>query len=169
MHTPPRVAFSLFRDADDPMLLAWGRFRSLLESPRADVADSDRNVMPPTAPAPAERTVWRLFASNNREVARGALVYTSFRAARDHVVALKARTAELEMHVVRGPVSGAYGWILALDERTSATCARWYPSSACAESATSALALLRNAVVADDWRWTPRVTRRGAPERATWG
>jgi hypothetical protein len=165
MHAAPRIAFSLFRSGNDPMLLAWGRFRSRLELPPDDeptpvaVARAS-NVNPP---APVERTVWRLFASNNREVARSARVYGSFAAAKEHVAAIQSRVDELEVHLVRGPEAGAYGWIVGLDRRAAATCARWYPASVCVEAATSALVLLERAAIAEDWRWTHGAAQRPAP------
>src|SRR5918993_3162079 len=113
MHAASRIAFSRFTSGDDPMLLAWGRFRKRLElPPHDDTAEvSVRHASTLHPPASMERIVWRLFASNNREIARSARVYGSFAAAKEHVAAIQSRIDELEVHVVRGPETGAYGWI----------------------------------------------------------
>lgn len=167
MHAAPRIAFSLFRSGNDPMLLAWGRFRSRLELPHHDeaVTGTVARASHPTATPSIERTVWRLFASNNREIARSARVYGSFAAAKEHVAAIQSRVVELDVHLVRGPEAGSYGWIAGLDRRAAATCARWYPASACIEAATSALDLLESATVAEDWRWAHGAVQRSTSDR----
>jgi hypothetical protein len=165
MHTPPRVAFSRFGAGDHPMLLAWGRFRTRLEVPSLSRPAVTVGRQPATQAA--DRTIWRLFASNNREIARCARVYSSLHAAREQITVAQARIAELELHLVRGPEPGTYGWVAALDGRALVTCARWYQSSVCGEAATSALAQLAGATIADDWRWT-HGSRRRAAEPATW-
>lgn len=165
MHTPPRVAFSRFGAGDHPMLLAWARFRTRLDVPSLSRPTATLGRQP--ASQPGDRTIWRLFASNNREVARCARVFDSLDAARDQIIVVQARTTELELHLVRGPESGTYGWVAALDGRAIVTCARWYQSSVCGEAATSALAQLAGASIADDWRWT-HGSRRRAAEPATW-
>ncbi|WP_156891335.1 hypothetical protein [Agromyces subbeticus] len=169
MHTSPRIAFSQFRSGEDPMLLAWARFRSRL-APAPDVASiGDRLGSVAKEPLSIERTIWRLFASNNREVARSARVYGSFLAAREHVLMLQSRVAELDVQFVRGPETGSYGWTVALDDRAAATCARWYPSSACTEAVTSALVLLDHADVAKEWRWASGGGgQRPVAETSTW-
>lgn len=164
MHTPSRVAFSRFGTGDHPMLLAWGRFRARLELPTAGRTAAPARQQ---APEPADRTIWRLFASNNREVARCARVYGSLQAAREHIAMAQTRIEALELHVVRGPESGSFGWVATLDGRSLVTCARWYPSSVCADAAAGALAQLEGASIADDWRWTHGIDRR-APEPAAW-
>jgi hypothetical protein len=164
MHAAPRIAFSLFKSGNDPMLLAWGRFRNRLELPYHDepVVVPVVHAPPVNTSASVERTVWRLFASNNREVARSARAYGSFAAAREHVAAIQSRVDELDVHVVRGPETGAYGWIMGLDRRAAATCARWYPASVCIEAATSVLGMFETAAIAEDWRWTHGAVQRSA-------
>ncbi|MCI2956340.1 hypothetical protein MN032_01440 [Agromyces atrinae] len=158
MHSSPRVVFSRFRDGDDPLLLAWSRFRSSLDVLPVDEAPAsrDRRRTPDV-----DRTVWRVLASNNREVVRSARVYPSYDEAQRDALLAQQRVADLELHIVRGPVAGAYGWVVSLDDRAVATSSRWYPSSMCAESATGALALLARVDVAGG-TWTYGRSRRGS-------
>lgn len=172
MHTSPRVAFSVFPSERDPMYLAWGRFRGrLVEAPldQTSVALSQPiAVRTSLAPSSSERTVWRLFASNNREVARSVIAYASYDDARDHVRVLQAKAADLHVHLVAGPAPGVHGWFVELDRLPAATCSRWYPSSSCPDAAASALLLLGQAAIAEASRRLAGGARHGTESQARW-
>ena len=156
-HVAPhaRVVFTAFRAADSPMLLAWARFREPLAAagrPGGAVADrADPRVASAFAPSKAPDAssgLWRLLATNNRELGRSFLLYTSLDAARSHVKRLQRHAAELEVVVVIGPVTASYGWIVMHDGVPVMTCGRWYSStSTMAAAVAGTLAALPTAVL----------------------
>ncbi|WP_394554312.1 hypothetical protein ACDF64_06845 [Agromyces sp. MMS24-JH15] len=161
MQTPPRIEFSAFRTDRDPMLAAWQRFRGRLSqqaTPGTDAA-SLANIVEAD-----EWGVWRLLASNNREVARSAWAYHSFGAARSHVLRLREHADRLEVSLVDGPLVDSRGWTIGLDGTIAMTCARWYPSTAsCTAAAENARNLLAVALVTDSarhWNAPNRLGRR---------
>ncbi|SFR82584.1 hypothetical protein SAMN05428970_2632 [Agromyces sp. CF514] len=165
-----RVTFTAFDSVDDPMLAAWGRFRfQLLESTEPPVADLRAEVR--RAPASvsvvaahgrtsdAQAGLWRLLASNNRELGRSSLLYGTHAAARNHVLRLQAASDDLKVVAVGGPVNASHGWVVSLADRPVMTCSRWYSSTSTSiASAIGALAALRTAVLSED-------VDRSAPSR----
>ncbi len=131
--TRARVTFTAFRSVDDPMLMAWARFRAQLATtahPSGASIESDRDaasVRSVHPPEPARASgLWRLLATNNRELGRSFLLYGSFEAARRHVQRLQAGDAELEVTLVAGPFNASHGWIISHDGSAVMTCSRWY-------------------------------------------
>ncbi|WP_232498970.1 hypothetical protein [Agromyces humatus] len=162
---PARVRFAVFDSDTDPMLQAWARFREPFvgrpqgtRPTRAPVAPlgnagSIVAVARSTARSGAQRWpgIWRLLASNNRELGRSSLFYDSFDAACAHVRRLQAQCAELEITVVAGPHNASRGWVVWHEGVTVMTCGRWYNSTSTgAASALGALAALPHAIIADD-------------------
>jgi hypothetical protein len=110
MPTSPRVVFAAFGSNDEPMLHSWIRFRDLVEAadalgprrrpvPRASIRSSDAIGTQKSA----KTGVWRVLASNNRELGRSSQTYASFDIARAHVVALQANVDDLVVTPVVGP------------------------------------------------------------------
>lgn len=150
-----RVTFTEVRSADDPLLRAWTRFRDTFPTPLATAAAvRQRNVSPirPTSAVAPERlpALWRIHATNNRELGRSFVLYSSFEAARDHVLRLQERTAELEIAVIAGPLNASRGWAVLLDDAPVMTCSRWYSSASTGiAAAAGALAAMPRAVLSD--------------------
>ncbi|AWB96455.1 hypothetical protein DCE93_13020 [Agromyces badenianii] len=147
-----RVVFTAFRLSDSPMLLAWGRFREPLAAATRPAATGAARRAAPLVPAPktpgAVSGLWRLLATNNRELGRSYLLYSSFEAARMHVQRLQRHAADLEVSAVMGPEPATHGWIVTHDGVPVMTCGRWYSStSAMAASVAGTLAALPNAVL----------------------
>ncbi|WP_160423221.1 hypothetical protein [Agromyces seonyuensis] len=152
-----RVTFSRFSGPNDPMLEAWRRFRG-----RFGIID------PGPQPDAAELVVWRLYASNNRELARGARLHGSADEARDAVAELRASRSQLGIQLVRGPEAGMFGWLAELGGVPVVTGARWYPASVCADAAALAVALLPAAEPAEGWQPLGRGVRARVVEPAVW-
>ena len=127
------------------MLLAWARFRSTLAEPP--------RVPPKTSPAQApnqQSSLWRLLATNNRELGRSFLLYHRFEEARAHIQQLQARPDSLTIEHLPGLSHDLRGWIIMAADAPVMTCSRWYSSlSTGAEAASRALEALRTAVLAD--------------------
>lgn len=146
-----RVIFDTFRSARDPRLSAWLLFRSYL---LPELAASQLALMDdPTAVSLAPigvYGVWRLLASNNRELARCATVYPSPPAAIAAVRGAQAQVSEMSVSTVRGPVATKHAWLLRRGDRPVATAARWYESPGeAAVAGRAAIAVLGTADVAD--------------------
>ncbi|MCC2032596.1 hypothetical protein [Microbacterium allomyrinae] len=144
--TRARVTFTEFRSPDDPMLLAWARFRGVL-------AAGLTAALPVPRAAPAGKRdsgLWRLLATNNRELARSFLLYTRFEAAHAHVEELQANHGTLRIVHLSGASSGSRGWLITAADVPVMTCSRWYGSlSTAAAAAEGALEAFRGAVPAD--------------------
>lgn len=139
------MLFASFRAPNDPLRGAWAQFRAQVHRP------------PVLAQPPAEVQVgiWRLLAPNNRELARSAAAYTTFAAARAHVLEIQCSTAELHPVIVMDAEHG-YGWCAESDGVVVMTCARWQPTAAMAISAatTAGLALASAEVAGRPLRMT---------------
>jgi hypothetical protein len=140
--TPAGVTFTEFRAADAPMLLAWWRFRDSLVS---------THRRPPTRQATdGVSTLWRLLATNNRELGRSFLLYRRFDAARTHVRELQALPDTLTIEYVPGLDKSARGWVVMGPAGPVMTCSRWYSSlSTAAASASRTLEAFESAILAD--------------------
>ena len=148
-----RVVFGGFTDGDDPMLLAWARFRDRvigaagLHEPALGVRVVRSGEHEHTEP----RGVWRLLASNNRELGRSAHPFESFDSARLQVIRLRVDADLLETVAVHGPVAGTHGWVVLSDGAPVMTCGRWFGSDATAtDAAKAAVETLCCAEVSDD-------------------
>lgn len=107
------------------------------------------NVDVPTVPFTGG--IWRLLALNNREIARSLFLYESAAAASDHVRMLQRSSDDIEVHLIRGPVSMQHGWYATLNTVAVMSCGRWYPAAGlCHESAVYSVSALRTALVAPD-------------------
>lgn len=143
----PRVEFWEFPSPDDPMLLAWARFRgTLASSPRGRVPE--QRV---ASTAGHRSALWRLLATNNRELGRSFHLYERFDLARAHVEKLQRNPDGLSIEHVTGPTNGSRGWVILAGGKPIMTCGRWYSSmSTGAAAAAGALEALRSAVLAVD-------------------
>ena len=129
------------------MLVAWARFRGLLSSPEPYTSRPQH----PALPVYAESVLWRLLATNNRELGRSFLLYRRYETARAHVEQLQRDPAALSIELVRGPHNGSRGWAIMADDVPVITCSRWYSSiSAGSLAAAGALEAFRTAVVTDN-------------------
>jgi hypothetical protein len=147
-------------DNDAPMLLAWARFRSTLTGLPGTGSGARR-----VAIANQESGLWRLLATNNRELGRSFLLYHRFDAARTHVAELQAQHDTLAIEHVPGPIKGSRGWVILAVGAPVMTCSRWYSSlSAGSEAASRAMDAFASASLAaspDSSDASGRFRRRG--------
>jgi hypothetical protein len=136
-----------FRSAYDPMLHSWLRFRAHIV-PEAG-ASAVTAVVPDDVSAPrSQHGVWRLLATNNRELARGVALHASPGLALVDAEVLQQGSAALTTHIVRGASSTAHGWLLRREGVAAVMCARWYESAADAAAAARGVrAVLSDAVI----------------------
>lgn len=145
MSAKPRIVFSTFRSSADPMFLSYARFNRVIGASVRRASPSDAVAAPALvlgaepAPGAALCGVWRILATNNRELGRSARAYKSFEAARTHVLALQAAVDELVTTSVSGGVPGMHGWFMSLRSVPVLTCGRWYGSAASGFEASLAL------------------------------
>ncbi|KFF59445.1 hypothetical protein JF66_11185 [Cryobacterium sp. MLB-32] len=186
--------FSAFRSTTDLRLIGWAAFRenvragalagAVAGSPAGNLAGS---MAGPSGPAVAEAQsrgsrpgrpardgstlarahsgIWRVLASNNRELGRSASVYGSFAGARAHVLELKDLVDDMVAETVTGPTAGAHGWIVRVGDRVVMTSGRWYggPSSS-REASVGAILAFRTAIVAEGARPSAEGGRRSRAE-----
>lgn len=142
---PARVKFTEFLVPDDPMLLAWARFRGTLTGPP--------QALPKVSPGQTpnqQSSLWRLLATNNRELGRSFLLYHRFEEARAHILLLQAQPDSLRIEHMPGLSHESRGWIIMAADAPVMTCSRWYSSlSTGTEAASRALEALRTAELAD--------------------
>ncbi len=139
-----RIVFDTFRSVHDPRLGAWLLFRSHF-LPELSVTAGTLEGTPEAALTHlGVFGVWRLLATNNRELGRCARIFVSPRAAFDAAVAEQARVDEMTVTTVRGPHSTTHGWVVRRGDRPVLIAARWYESAseaaAAGRAASSALA-----------------------------
>jgi len=144
------VLFIAFPSFDAPGLIAWTQFRDSIARglDALDPSLTDRTLARASSP---ERPVgiWRMLASNHREIARSARVYPSFDTARGAVTELQLTVEPLEIRTFHGPTSSTHGWAALASGRAVITCARWYETaSASQEAAASSIAAFQHASVA---------------------
>lgn len=122
---------------------AWSRFRDQLTSaePRAE-GDPDEPRSGPVC-------VWRLLASNNRELGRSAVLYRTFLDARAAVFESRLSASEFDIKSVHGPNAGTHGWFaLGPDGSPLITCGRWYGAHAASlEAAHHSIEAFQSATV----------------------
>ncbi|MFS0794637.1 hypothetical protein [Microbacterium sp. 1P10AE] len=159
-----RVVFDTFRSPTDPMLVAWLSFRSRLLPDAAAPASLTVN----RADAPHRDGVfgvWRLLATNNRELGRGCDLHPSPHHAWADAEQMSARAAEMTASVVRGPSPMTHGWALRLNGEPVLICSRWYESPG--EAAAAARAARDNLARASIVRAVSIGTRSGRRHRQT--
>lgn len=146
-----RIVFDTFRSAYDPMLNSWLVFRAqilqeVLTVP-ADVAAADTDER---ERARAGRFgVWRILATNNRELGRGSGLFPTPSEALATVEVLQREAMSLVASVVRGSTPMTHGWVLRRDGEAVMTSSRWYESaSEAAAAARAARAVLATAAIA---------------------
>lgn len=129
-----RIVLDTFRSAHDPMLRSWLHFRTLI------LAEADA-----TLPRPLESTaglgvfgVWRVLATNNRELGRCATLHASPAEALKDAEMAKLGAAQLSATVVRGTQPMTHGWVLRRDGHAVLTASRWYESASEANAAAKA-------------------------------
>ncbi|TFB84063.1 hypothetical protein E3O44_16395 [Cryobacterium algoricola] len=106
--------------------------------------------------------IWRLLASNSRELGRSSSVYATFAGARAHVLELRDQCDAMVATVVTGPSAGTHGWVVTVGERIVMTAGRWYgAASASREAAAGTIEAFRIALVAEDARHATEAGRRG--------
>ncbi|WP_133160345.1 hypothetical protein [Cryobacterium zongtaii] len=161
MSTSASVIFCAFSSAADPRLQGWLSFREHLQSGEVGLArivpvprrGGARGTSATDGSWSAHSGIWRLLASNSRELGRSSSVYSSFATARAHVLALQLGVDRMAMRAVTGPVSGTHGWVVTVDNVAVMTSGRWYgTTSASRDACAGALAALRSAVVTADPR-----------------
>lgn len=147
-----RVIFDTFRSVRDPRLSAWLLFRSYL---LPELAASQLALMESPSVADALAPigvfgVWRLLATNNRELARCATVFASPAVAVDAVGVEQSRADQMQVSTVRGPVATKHAWVMRRGDRPIATAARWYESAGEASAAgRAAVTVFRSADVVE--------------------
>ncbi|MCU1480278.1 MAG: hypothetical protein JWQ19_1064 [Subtercola sp.] len=106
--------------------------------------------------APGARSgIWRLVASNHREVARSLYLYESLAQAKEHVRDLQNGERAVSVRLVKGPTAGQHGWVASVGDVAIMSCGRWYSaSSLCRESAQYSLEALKSARLAATSRAT---------------
>ncbi|CAD5998187.1 hypothetical protein [Agreia sp. COWG] len=158
------IVFSSFLSAADPMPRAWVRFRQQLlagDESASGTLDASEN---------GRVSVWRLIASNNRELGRSSRLYGSFEQARDDAIAVRGSAERLRIDSVHGPTAGTHGWFASFDEQLPVmTCGRWYGAlGSSVEAAHQSIEALTCAVVNDSGHrllWPDR--RRSVHERVS--
>jgi hypothetical protein len=97
--------------------------------------------------------IWRLLATNNREIARSAREYTSRVEALADVTWIRDHADDLVAIPVVGVQRANRGWVAMLHGETVMTGSRWYESTSTSTGASAdALQALRTAVVSDSVR-----------------
>jgi hypothetical protein len=143
-----RIVFDTFRSATDPMLGSWLAFRARV-LPTAMAPE----FLSPRGDDPVSRAgmygVWRLLATNNRELGRGVALHPAPDEAWADAEKLSARAELLSPMTVRGDMSTRHAWALRLDGEPVLISSRWYESpSEAAAAARSARVQLGRAHIA---------------------
>lgn len=174
----PSVVFTEFGSRNDPMLRGWLDFRAQVlagardigpsadsrADPRAD-PDPERARRPVATPSGTPSGIWRLVASNHREVARSLFLYESLNKAEDHVGALQNDSDDLVVRLLKGPSAAQHGWLAESGDGAVISCGRWYSASSLSrEAAEFSLQALRTASLPSSSRGAgPAAPGRGGP------
>ena len=170
----PYVLFLAFASTSDRRFAGWAALRDSIGMGRP----FDEDTFPAAARRPADPAavkvasvgIWRLIASNNRELARSWVAYSDFEAARTHVAHLQANVEALELSLVRGESASQYGWLASLNGVPVIMSGRWFgAASSSLQSASTTIAELGRASVAEapTFAVDSRV-RAGRPPAITW-
>lgn len=149
MSVLPSFMFSAFPSVNDGRFVGWAAFRDALAVGLPVPGTPDERVGPPARHIEFSRMgIWRLLASNNRELARSWSAYPSFGAAHDHVERLQRDVGSLKICAVRGESPSQYGWLATSNGVAVITSGRWFGASSTAlHSAVTSLAAFETAVV----------------------
>lgn len=146
-----RIVFDTFRSAYDPMLNSWLVFRAQI---LPEVVAVPPEVLP-SGTDDRERAragrfgVWRILATNNRELGRGSGLFATPSDALATVEALQGDALDLTAAVVRGETPMSHGWVLRHRGEAVMTSSRWYESaSEAAAAARAARTVLAVATIA---------------------
>lgn len=120
MSLGPRVVFMRFLDDESPKLTPWIEHASSVMGVRAAAPSA------PASNADEGRSVWQLVSANNRQLARGVGIHSSFEGARQHAERVVEWGSRLVVEHVSESRRGVYGWFATLDDVPVMTCARWY-------------------------------------------
>ncbi|PRY67487.1 hypothetical protein B0I08_10694 [Glaciihabitans tibetensis] len=158
---PARPPHSLSSQPGDALASAIASASSASESPTF--------LRPPATGSSAPLGgVWRLLATNNREIARSVRVYPTFAEARADVDRVCANRERLVVAAVVGPDRGTRGWYATLDGEPVITCSRWYETSSSSVAASAdAVEALQLAVIVEAVRTIESADRRRSRSRAT--
>lgn len=173
MSALPGFVFSAFDSVSDRQFAGWAAFRESIHVATRLDGSEPRPSARPAAESRGPLGIWRLLASNNRELGRSGNAYSSFDAARDHVLRLQEVVDDLVIIGVRGAASSQYGWIATLGDAAVITSGRWFgASSTSLHSAATTLAAFESATVSDEvWvgsHSAGRGARRGLVAASTW-
>lgn len=120
MSLGPRVVFMRFLDDESPKLTPWTAHATSVLGGRVP------SHPPVSATSDEGRSVWQLVSANNRQLARGVGIHSSFDSARQHAELVVESNGRLEIEHVSESGRGVYGWFATLDGVAVMTCARWY-------------------------------------------
>lgn len=145
-------------------MVAWTGFRATIDRGAGlNTSLEERHALTELSSLVAEQRVgvWRLLATNNREIARCAYIYGSFLKARANALHVQRRVDDVVISTIHGPVAGTHGWFASLDGGIVLTCSRWYETSSLSlEAADGAIEALRHAVISENTRSAVPVGRR---------
>jgi hypothetical protein len=145
------VLFTVIPSAHAPAMVAWTTFRATIDRGADAHTSLERQHALRGIPQPSSElsvTVWRLLATNNREIARCAYGYHSIAKARANARLVRSRADDVVIATIHGPVAGSHGWFATLDNGIALTCSRWYETSSLSlEAADGAIDALRHAVI----------------------
>jgi hypothetical protein len=146
----PSFIFLGFPSTADRRFVGWKSFReSIAAGRRLDDVGSTAAIDAGVIEFPRVG-IWRLVASNHRELGRSWAAYPSFRAARDHVVRLQSAVDEIEVSPIKGVSPSQNGWVASLHGEPVLSSGRWFgASSTSLHSAVTTLAAFETAVIAD--------------------
>ena len=116
----PRVVFMRFVDEESPKLTPWITHSSSVIGPALSA------LVAVAAKQGEGRSVWQLVSGNNRQLARGVGIHSTFESARAHAQSVIDSRAELTVEHVSEAGRGVYGWFATLAGVPVMTCARWY-------------------------------------------
>jgi hypothetical protein len=118
MSVGPRVVFVRFLTGDSPKLTPWvAHVKRVVGTPPIESARTDET---------RDIVVWQLVSANNRELARGAGMHSSFESARESAEEVVAAGANLSLEFVSEAGRGVYGWYAMHNGTPVMTCSRWY-------------------------------------------
>lgn len=160
------IDFIAFRSTADPRLHGWVAFRESVQAvvtPIKAVVVRDRNrAGPALAGVPGQSGIWRLLASNSRELGRSSSIYGTFSSARAHVLELKDQCDSMVATVVTGPRAGTHGWVISVGDVVVMTAGRWYGgASTSREASAGTIQAFRSATVRADARHATETGQRG--------
>jgi hypothetical protein len=146
------------RDAEGP--LTWQSGREALAHFAREAEDTSPQGTPPDVVG-----IWRLLASNHRELARGATTFTSFDEALSTVVSWQSLHEKFDVSTFHGPRSGTHGWSVSIEGAVIFTAARWFETGAMnLDSCSASIAAFCGARVSDT-PWNTAAQRRTGAAR----